>query len=715
MTMPGIADPLDARSPRASFLELARQTLAALEASPARSGLAGSVGDALFACALNRVDPTIDVDSWLARAIRSTNARRPGPSLHNGVAGLAFVLATYADAEELLCTLDEMLLRSLPTLPPPSLQSGVAGIALYASLRSKAATGQELQRAVVATLASAATVSDDGLVWHTALSYAHDRGVPVAGGPITEFGIVHGIAGTLVALAALAERGHSQAADLARAGLRALWKWERPGTNRFGRIYFGPHGSMGTHDLAGRWCTGDPGVLRACWIAANVVGDKASAQRALEHLRADAQRHADGETAGQPGRFDLCCGSSIIAQVYLRMYRETGQSLFRVANERLLQECAEQVTRMSQNNVRYGSAGVLLALISPQLSEEPIWDSILGISIPRPLPELPPRSGDSSTTPSATRANKNVATLEPTRPSPADFDALLHPFSAERLARDYWERESVFIPGTPEKVHHLQFTLEDYFQACESGPSSLKAQYFDSNGEHTEKHIKGTEARRMYDSGMTICFGNVNVVHSQLAELAKGAKQALGLSGVIEVNSYLSPAGKGFGLHLDDRSVIILQLEGTKRWFYAKTPTLAAPTTNLAARSAGEREFRLAHPWFTNEFPTDEQLQEQLLSPGDVLYLPAGTAHRTEAGPHSLALTISCQARKFPELIIGMMTAALEPSVIWRARLPALAGSPAQLRNAFMRRIASERLAQLRAWTASLDEEQIVREWQQQL
>src|SRR5260370_21604981 len=100
MTMPDLLDPPEAR--RGSLLNLARETLAALQKAPALSGLGGSVGDALFACALNRLDPSIDLDSWLARAIRVTNARRPGPSLHNGVAGLGFVLATYSDAEELL-------------------------------------------------------------------------------------------------------------------------------------------------------------------------------------------------------------------------------------------------------------------------------------------------------------------------------------------------------------------------------------------------------------------------------------------------------------------------------------------------------------------------------------------------------------------------------------------------------------------------------------
>ncbi len=363
-------------------LGLARETLVALAGERARRGLEGSVGAAVFACALSRIDPTIDVAPWLTRAIQDANTMRPGPSLHSGVAGLGFVLATYTDAEDILVTIDRMLLGRVSGLPPASMQSGVAGLALYASLRSRAGSGLELGRAVVEALAQAAKPSRGGLIWHTPSSYAKARGASVPAEPVTEFGMVHGMGGTLVALAALARGGHGQAADLARAGLKALWARERPGPNRFGRMEFGPEGSEGTLELGEPWCVGDTGVFRACWLAANATGDATSAERALERLREQARRHADGATAGRPGRIDLCCGSSVIAQVYWRMYRETGETVFQAANERLLDECALQVRHLTVSSFRFGRAGVLLALLSPRMSEEPIWDSILGVSLP---------------------------------------------------------------------------------------------------------------------------------------------------------------------------------------------------------------------------------------------------------------------------------------------------------------------------------------------
>lgn len=373
-------------SARTSLVSLARETLAALEAlrSP---GIEGCIGDALFAAELRRFDSSVDIASWVVRSVEIVNAFNPGASLHRGLAGLGFVIATHSDDENALCNVDELLRSALPTLPSAGLQSGVAGVALYASLRSHAATGRRLQRAVVAALAQAAQSSRGGLVWHTPLSYARRRRMDVRAEPITEFGIVHGVAGALVGLAALAQAGQPDAAELAREGLRALWAWERSKPNGFGWIAFGPDGANGTIEFdEGIWCVGDPGVFRACWLTANAIGDGRSAERAVERLREGARRHIDGAPCGLHGRIDLCCGSSAVAQVYHRMFMDTHEPIFQDAQRRLLVECARQVAQIDRASFRFGRAGVLLALLSAPTDETSMWDTILGFGLPRRPP-----------------------------------------------------------------------------------------------------------------------------------------------------------------------------------------------------------------------------------------------------------------------------------------------------------------------------------------
>jgi hypothetical protein len=375
---------------RQKLIATARATLAELQTFPDRCGLFATLGDALFACELGRLDPVVDVAATLARAQRVIAAENPGPGLHRGLAGLGFLLATYCDAEPALVEVDAAVLAALPSVPPASLQSGLAGIALYASLRSHAPSGRRLQQAVVAALADAAVRLAGGVVWHTPADYARRRGMNVAAEPVLELGMVHGVAGTLVGLAALARCGHDRAAELARAGLRALSALEQSGDNRFGHVIFGHGGAGGTLELDGRWCVGDVGVDRAAWLVANAVGEAAAAARALDRLRAHAEAHAATGIAGDPTRYDLCCGRSVVAQVHLLMHRETREPIFRRASDRLATVCAEKMASVRPPNVIYGRAGILLALLARD-RDDMRWDTLLGLTLPTSVP-VPPRA-----------------------------------------------------------------------------------------------------------------------------------------------------------------------------------------------------------------------------------------------------------------------------------------------------------------------------------
>jgi hypothetical protein len=361
------------------WIDAGRDVLAQARAQPRGSGIRGVIGDALFACALDPADAGASHE-WIQAAIDDLETHGTEVSLHRGIAGLGWVVAAYRpDEEDLLAYVDEVTAARLDAVPPASLQSGVAGIALYASLRSATESGRGLQRAVVERLRETATASEGGVVWTTPAAYMRGRGVEVPGEPVVEYGMVHGIGGTLVALAA---SGGAAAADLVRAGIHAAWAHAKPEPNRFGRILFGPRGSLGTREWEGsRWCVGDPGVLRALWLASRSVGDVASAERALASLRSDAARDSAGEDRLE-GRLDLCCGASAVAQVYMRMHRETGEAVFRAANRAMLARCAEGYDRLPDVSFAYGKMGVVLALLAAERDDDPSWDGVLGMSLP---------------------------------------------------------------------------------------------------------------------------------------------------------------------------------------------------------------------------------------------------------------------------------------------------------------------------------------------
>jgi len=75
-------------------------------------------------------------------------------------------------------------------------------------------------------------------------------------------------------------------------------------------------------------------------------------------------------------------------------------------------------------------------------------------------------------------------------------------------------------------------------------------------------------------------------------------------------------AGGAFRLHYDPEDLIILQVEGRKRWkIYG--PPVAAPVRGMA-----KPEPEVAEPYF-----------DETLEPGDLLFVPAGNWHRCENGP----------------------------------------------------------------------------------
>ncbi|WP_329138092.1 cupin domain-containing protein [Streptomyces sp. NBC_01476] len=95
----------------------------------------------------------------------------------------------------------------------------------------------------------------------------------------------------------------------------------------------------------------------------------------------------------------------------------------------------------------------------------------------------------------------------------------------------------------------------------------------------------------------------------------------------IQVNLYASWTGKeGFGTHWDDHDVVVVQLDGSKRWkLYG--PTRIAPMHQDVAEP---------------EAPPEEPTAEFVLTAGDLLYLPRGWWHSVSASEGERSLHLTC-------------------------------------------------------------------------
>ncbi|MGH9005191.1 MAG: JmjC domain-containing protein, partial [Acidimicrobiia bacterium] len=155
---------------------------------------------------------------------------------------------------------------------------------------------------------------------------------------------------------------------------------------------------------------------------------------------------------------------------------------------------------------------------------------------------------------------------------------LLVPLDVTTFLSDAWEQKALRIPGSAGKFDHLDFDTEALLDILEADPKRVvRAVYSDRAGDPGDLNILADQAPSLFDAGLTIGVVSLEEAHPPFRELADTAKAFLNLSGSVVVVAYWSPGSGGVGTHFDAESVLILQLEGAKRWRYSPTPGLVSP------------------------------------------------------------------------------------------------------------------------------------------
>lgn len=297
----------------------------------------------------------------------------------------------------------------------------------------------------------------------------------------------------------------------------------------------------------------------------------------------------------------------------------------------------------------------------------------------------------------------------PVDESPAargDLEALLRPVEPEVFFERYWNRKAVYIPGRPDKFAGL-FDRASFDRAVHTC-GDLKVGFTDEKGWPGHFNIKPDQIPAMLSSGKTICASMIDPGNPVLTAFLKQIGKNFAVAGRFFFNSYLSPDGAGFGLHLDHHPVSILQIEGRKRWWYSREPGLTQVITNVSFPK--DREM-LKLPWVTVTRPHHEDLCEVVLNPGDVLYMPKGTWHQAQAVGGSLALTLAMES----VLPLELIQAALGPhlnKVELRSQVPGFwvksvsDGIPEELQIGF-----DEALQELRSALNSINASDLYNVW----
>jgi bifunctional lysine-specific demethylase and histidyl-hydroxylase MINA len=240
-------------------------------------------------------------------------------------------------------------------------------------------------------------------------------------------------------------------------------------------------------------------------------------------------------------------------------------------------------------------------------------------------------------------------------PSWLDLASLLTPLSLEAFLAEYWQQQPhVSQHGDRARfahlvsVHDVDFLVSslsaasDWLQLVRETESVREARVQSDGG-----FVDLSKVREAYDEGYTLVLKRLHRRWLPIAQLCRTIEADITMQGVllsapVGANLYFTPrSAQGFPLHYDDHDVLVLQIEGRKRWRLFETCVpfpLDRPSAPVGEDECGRLQ------------------REVVVEPGDVVYIPRGFCHdaSTTSDP-SLHLTVGIYPYVWLDLAVELM------------------------------------------------------------
>jgi class I lanthipeptide synthase len=345
--------------------------------------LDGVLDHALARAHLARAGVLADPDGVAERLLVSAVEAAAGAAevrtgLFGGLARVGWLLAHLADgpdADAAGAAIDARLIRSsAPDARHFDLISGLAGLGLLAAERGQ--RGVALAAFVVEQLAASAQPRCGGVAWYTPPAWVPPHQIGDAPEGYWNLGVAHGTPGVIAALANLVAAGleTERAGRLLDRAVDFLLAAEPPrADDRFADWH--PRPPHRGRRMA--WCYGDLSVAIALLVAARARRRTDWEAEALALARSVAARTGTDAAIVDPG---LCHGSAGAAHLFGRLWRATGEPVFRDAARSWIDDTLARCAASPRGGaLLYGAPGIALALGAALGGGEPVWDRVLGI------------------------------------------------------------------------------------------------------------------------------------------------------------------------------------------------------------------------------------------------------------------------------------------------------------------------------------------------
>ncbi|WP_235926379.1 cupin domain-containing protein [Actinokineospora pegani] len=243
------------------------------------------------------------------------------------------------------------------------------------------------------------------------------------------------------------------------------------------------------------------------------------------------------------------------------------------------------------------------------------------------------------------------------------------------FAGDFWGRAPLLssAEALPKAFEDL-LTLTDvdellsrrglrtpFLRVAKNGSVLSSAQFTAGGGVGAEigDQVADDKVARLFDEGSTLVLQGLHRLWPPIIDFCSALSADLGHPA--QVNAYITPASsQGFSAHYDVHDVFVLQVAGEKRWMVHEPvhpdPLRNQPWDQHAAAVAAR----------ASEAP----LIDEVLRPGDALYLPRGYLHSARAlGEVSAHLTVGVHVMTQYALAEALLTIAGSDADL-RASLP---------------------------------------------
>ena len=246
--------------------------------------------------------------------------------------------------------------------------------------------------------------------------------------------------------------------------------------------------------------------------------------------------------------------------------------------------------------------------------------------------------------------------------------------SVDEFLSRYWLKQHLFCRGTAERFSGLlswtalNEILEHHWResyrfrlACQ-GRDLEPASYADRDGD--TPRIRARDVTDHLRRGATLSFDAIDELHEPLTRLAESFEAFF--RGSTKINIYAaSRALHGLDLHRDSQEIFILQVDGRKRWLLYGFSVDGVDRSGLGSASV----------------PPAGAVLDQILQPGDLLYIPRGCYHvAVPMNEPALHLTLGVKNPRTMDLLEWMVERLRTDGVADRD-LPCLAGTDERLRH----------------------------------